>query len=200
MASTRIIAVGGARDGVGKTVFTVNAALSLLKETRARVLVLDLDQESCGDVLQLLGMQKAKSLADFAPYVDKLKPAQLRQYISAHPVGLGVIPLLPGPHESGPVPVTPDQIGSLLELLEPLCDYILVDCGVGVSAHTVKVLERATAIFTLCTPDALVLDHTRRFTERLQGLHFPKELIQVILKRKSKNSVVSKEIVQQKLN
>ena len=83
MASTRIIAVGGARDGVGKTVFTVNAALSLLKETRARVLVLDLDQESCGDVLQLLGMQKAKSLADFAPYVDKLKPAQLRQYISA---------------------------------------------------------------------------------------------------------------------
>ena len=200
MASTRIIAVGGARDGVGKTVFTVNAALSLLKETRARVLVLDLDQESCGDVLQLLGMQKAKSLADFAPYVDKLKPAQLRQYISAHPVGLGVIPLLPGPHESGPVPVTPDQIGSLLELLEPLCDYILVDCGVGVSAHTVKVLERATAIFTLCTPDALVLDHTRRFTERLQGLHFPKELIQVILNRKSKNSVVSKEMVQQKLN
>ena len=113
-----------------KSVFAVNAALALLKETRARVLVLDMDQESCGDVLRLLGLQQAKSLADFAPYVDKLKPAQLRQYIAAHPVGLGVIPLLPGPHEGGELPVTPDQVASLLDLLEPLCDYILVDCGV----------------------------------------------------------------------
>jgi len=200
MASPRIIAVGSARDGVGKTVFAVNAALALLKETRSRVLVLDLDQESCGDVQQLLGMKKAKSMAEFAPYADKLQPAQLRQYISAHPVGLGVIPLLGGPHEGGELPVTPEQLGQLLGLLDPLCDYILVDCGVGVNAHTVKVLERATAIFTLCTPDALVLDHTRRFIDRLQALHFPKEMIQVVLNRQSKNAVINKEMVQKKLN
>jgi len=199
MASPRIIAVGSARDGVGKTVFAVNAALALLKETRARVLVLDLDQESCGDVQRLLGMQKAKSMADFAPYVDKLQPKQLRQHISAHPVGLGVIPLLNGPHEGGVLPVSPEQLGQLFVLLEPLCDYIVVDCGVGVNPLTIKVLEKATALFTLCTPDALVLDHTRRFIERLQALHFPREMIQVILNRQTKNSLIKKDIVQQKL-
>jgi len=199
MASPRIIAVGGARDGVGKTVFVVNAALSLLKETRKRVLVLDLDPESCGDVQALLGMKKAKSLADFAPYVDKLKPAQMRQYISAHPLGLGVLPMMGGPHSGGPLPVSPDQLGDLLVLLEPLCDYIIVDCGVGVSPHTVKVLEKATGIFVLTTPDLLVLNHTCRFVDRLQALHFPKELIQVVLNRQSKSSVVTTEIAQQKL-
>jgi septum site-determining protein MinD len=199
MASPRIIAVGSARDGVGKTVFAVNAALALLKETRKRVLVLDLDQESCGDVQKLLGMKKAKSMADFAPYADKLKPAQLRQYISAHPVGLGVIPLLPGPHEGGDLPITPDQLSQLISLLDPLCDYIFVDCGVGVNPHTVKVLEKATALFTLCTPDPLVLEHTSRFIDRLQSLHFPKEMIQVILNRQAKNPIVTKEMVQKKL-
>ena len=68
------------------------------------------------------------------------------------------------------------------------------------NAHTVKVLEKSTAIFTLCTPDALVLEHTRRFTERLQSLHFPKEMIQIILNRQPKNPVVTKQVVQQKLN
>lgn len=39
----RFVVVGAARDGVGKTTFAVNLALSLLKETRGRVMVVDLD-------------------------------------------------------------------------------------------------------------------------------------------------------------
>ena len=91
----RIVAVCGARDGVGRTTFAVNAALALLKETRSRVLFLDMDIESCGDGVTLLGMDPAqvKSVLDFAPYLNQLQSQQLRQYISAHPAGIGVIPL-----------------------------------------------------------------------------------------------------------
>ena len=100
--STRIVAVTGARDGVGRTTFAVNLALSLIKETRSRVLLLDLDGESVGDCQALLGMplqgeQAARSALDFAPYTQQLTSDQFRQYISAHPAGMGVIPLAPSP-------------------------------------------------------------------------------------------------------
>ena len=157
----RVIAVGGARDGVGKTVFAVNAGFSFLKETRSRVLVLDLDTESCGDVQALLGMSKVKSLADFAPYASKLQPEQVRQYISAHPAGMGVVPLFSaaGSDET----INPDDLSILLDLLKQICDYIIVDCGVGINPTTVKVFEKASGIFLLTTPDVMVLNHTRRF-------------------------------------
>jgi len=182
---------------VGKSVFAVNAGFSFLKETRSRVLVLDLDTESCGDVQSLLGMSKVKSLADFAPYAGKLQSAQVRQYISAHAAGMGVLPLFTtaGSDET----IDPEDLSKLLDLLKPICDYIIVDCGVGINPTTVKVFEKASGIFILTTPDLMVLNHTRRFVERLQSLHFPRELMKVVLNRYSESSGLSKEVINQKL-
>jgi len=193
----RIVAVGGARDGVGKTSFVVNSALAFLKETRKRVLVLDLDRDSVGDVQTLLSMGKVKTLADFAPYADKLSSNQLRQYISAHPAGLGVLPLAPDPE--GADVVTGDVVARLLDLLKPICDYIVVDCGVDIHDATVKVFEQASGIFLLSTPDLLVLNHTKRFVDRLQRLHFPKELIKVILNRYDAQVGPPLDLITQKL-
>jgi septum site-determining protein MinD len=193
----RIVAVGGARDGVGKTSFVVNAALAFVKETRKRVLILDLDRDSVGDVQTLLSMGKVKTLADFAPYADKLSSNQLRQYISAHPAGIGVLPLAPDP--AGAAPVTPHAVARLLELLKPICDYIIADCGVDIHDNTVKVFEQASGIFLLTTPDLLVLNHTRRFVDRLQRLHFPKELIKVILNRYDSAAGPPLDLITQKL-
>ena len=193
----RIVAVGGARDGVGKTAFAVNSALAFLKETRKRVLVLDMDREGVGDVQTLLSMSKVKSFADFAPYAEKLSSNQLRQYISAHPAGLGILPLGNSPEEA--VGVSPDAAGRIIELLKPICDYIVVDCGVDIHDVTVKVFEQAAGIFLMSTPDLLVLNHTRRFVDRLQRLHFPKELIKVILNRYDAQVGPPLDLITQKL-
>ncbi len=193
----RIVAIGGARDGVGKTSFVVNAALAFLKETRKRVLVLDLDRDSVGDVQTLLQMGKVKTFADFAPYAEKLGSNQLRQYISAHPAGLGVMPLAPDPQAAAAI--DPEAIGRILELLKPICDYILVDCGVDIHDATVKVFEQASGIFLLTSPDLLVLNHTKRFVDRLQRLHFPKELIKVILNRYDPQVGPPLDLITQKL-
>ena len=193
----RIVAVGGARDGVGKTAFAVNSALAFLKETRKRVLVLDMDREGAGDVQTLLSMTKVKSFADFAPYADKLSSNQLRQYISAHPAGLGILPL--GNSAKEAAQVSPEAAGRIIELLKPICDYVVVDCGVDIHDVTVKVFEQAAGIFLMCTPDLLVLNHTRRFVDRLQRLHFPKELIKVILNRYDAQVGPPLDLITQKL-
>jgi septum site-determining protein MinD len=194
----RIVAVCGARDGVGRTTFAVNAALALLKETRSRVLFLDMDMESSGDGVTLLGMDPAqvKSVLDFAPYLNQLQSQQLRQYISAHPAGIGVIPMSrPGADGA----VGPEHIERILQLLQPLCDYIVADCGVGVNNTNVKILEKSAGIFCLTLPDLMVMDHTRRFLERLQSLQFPTELVQVVLNRAPPKGPLTPEIVSRRV-
>ena len=113
----RLIAVCGARDGVGKSIFAVNFALSLLKETRKRVLILDIDTESCGDVQRLLSLGTAKSFTDFAPYIDRLKSEQIRQYITAHGAGIGVLPIASKPGEGAGL--DPEVLGRILQLVKP---------------------------------------------------------------------------------
>ncbi|MCB9744031.1 MAG: Flp pilus assembly complex ATPase component TadA [Alphaproteobacteria bacterium] len=192
----KIIAVAGARDGVGKSTFAVNAALSLLKETRSRVLVMDLDVDSVGDCAAMLGMGQVKTLADFAPYAHQLQSAQLRQYISAHPAGMGILPLAAAPGAE----VDPEAVGQLIELAKPLCDYIIVDCGAGINDVSVKAFEQAAAIFVLCTPDLPVLNHTARFLNQLRALSFPKEQVKVILNAyDAQTSGVAVDLVTRKL-
>lgn len=171
---------------MGRSTFAVNLTLSLLKETRSRVLLLDLDGESCGDCQALMGMptsgeQAARSVLDFAPYTQQLKPDQFRQYISAHPAGVGVIPLAPSPDRAGEV--TLDKLQELLALAAPLCDYMVVDCGAGLNDRSVKIFEQAAGIFVLSTPELAVLRHTKRMVDALQRLQFPKELIKVVANR-----------------
>ena len=194
----RIVAVCGARDGVGRTTFAVNAALALMKETRGRVLFMDLDAESCGDGVTLLGMDpsQVKTILDFAPYLAQLQPDQLRQYISAHPAGIGVIPLA---RPDGVGQVQPQHITQMLTLLQPLCDYIVADCGVGLNDYNVKVMEMSAGIFCLTLPDVLVLDHTRRFCEQLQSLQFPSELVKVVLNRVEPKSPLTSELVARRI-
>ncbi len=194
----RIVAVCGARDGVGRTTFAVNSALALLKETRGRILYMDLDTESPGDGVTLLGMEstQVKTVLDFVPYLGQMKSQQLRQYISAHPAGIGVMPLCQPDlaHQ-----VQPEHVQRVLELLQPLCDYLIVDCGVGVNGLNVKIMEMSAGIFTLTLPDVAVLNHTRRFLERLQGLQFPSELVKVILNRSQAKGPLTSDVVARRI-
>ena len=73
-----------------------------------------------------------------------------------------------------------DKLQELLGLALPLCDFMVVDCGVGLNDRSLKIFEQAAGIFVLATPDLSVLRHTRRLVESLQPLQFPAELLKVV--------------------
>jgi septum site-determining protein MinD len=195
----RTIAVGGARDGVGRSIFAVNAALSFLKETRSRVLLLDLDPDGCGDLAQLLGIKATTTLADMAQNLQTLQTEHLSRQITVHPTGMGFLPMGQAPEDAVQVPA--EVVARVLDLAAPLCDFIIADCGVGISSTAIPVMERSSGIFLLSSPDVLVLNHTRRLIERLQGLHFPAQLVKVILNMHEAGSqgALPLELVTQKL-
>ncbi|MES2644104.1 MAG: ATPase, T2SS/T4P/T4SS family [Myxococcota bacterium] len=192
-AGSRVVAVGGARDGVGKTTFAVNLALSFLKETRERVLLIELDRAGAGDSAALLGLTEVRTIADFAPYLGQLTPETVGPYIAAHPAGLGLLPLAASPEAADKVPL--DAVKRMLELCLPLASYIVVDCGAGVDPFGVAAMEKSSGIFLVTTPDFNVLQATRRMIDQLQQLQFPQQLVKVVVNRLDAAGPITKELV-----
>ncbi len=189
----KVVVVAAARDGVGKTTFAVNLALSFLKETRGRVLVMDLDPQGTGDCASLLGMTELRSIADFAPYLAQLTPETMGPYIATHASGLGLLPLAATPEDAEKVDA--EAVRAMLALVEPICDTIVIDAGAGVEPRTIPALEMSSGIFLVTTPDFNVVQATRRFVDRLQALHFPQQLMKVVVNALDPAGAITKDIV-----
>ena len=193
-----IIAVCGARDGVGKSVFATNIAISFQRETRRRVGLIDLDPLYCGDLALLLGAPPTKSFADLAPVVDRAQPSLIKGFLAPHPATqLNLLPLYKDPKELGAI--STDAVGKTLDLLSELHDFLIVDCGSVVNEYTMKAFERAVALFIVTTPELLVLSQTRKLVEQLQNMHFPKEMLKVILNKYEPKGAIPLEVIIQKL-
>jgi septum site-determining protein MinD len=195
--SARVVAVGGARDGVGKTTFAVNLALAFLKETRERVLLVELDRMGAGDAAALLGMTEVRTIAEFAPYLAQLTPETVGPYIAAHPAGLGLLPLAATPEAADKVPV--EAVRKMLELCLPLASYIVVDCGAGIDPLGMAAMERSSGIFLITAPDFNVVQATRRMVDQLQQLQFPQQLVKVVVNRLDATGPITRDLVLQRL-
>ena len=193
----RIISVVGGKDGVGKSTFATNVAISFSRETKRRVLLIDLDWNYCGDVRFLLGLPEVKSITEVAPFADRLDPNILRGFITPHQSGIGVMQLY---KEQGDLSkLSPELFAKVLDLLGSIFHYIIIDAGSTINNMMVKALERSAVSFIMSTPDVLTLNQTRQFVDRLQGLHFPKEMLKVILNCYEPRGPINLEIVTQKL-
>jgi pilus assembly protein CpaF len=193
-----IITCVGARDGVGKSVFATNLSISFQKETRRRVCLIDLDPVYCGDLVGMLGgIPSAKAISEVAPIVDRAQASLLKGYVTQHSSGVHVFPLYKEARELEKI--QPAQIGRTLDLLTELYDFLIIDVGTIISELTLKALERSTAIFIVTTPDLMVVQQSRKLVEQLQNMHFPKEMLKVILNRYEPKGAISLDTIMEKL-
>lgn len=193
----RVVTVIGARDGVGKSVFAANISISFLRETKRRVLLIDLDSHSCGDIKMLLGLNEVKALTELVPFADRLDPNVLRGFITPHQSGIGVMQHYRDPSEAGKV--TPDFFAKVLDLLGTIFDFIIIDGGSTINNLLVKALERSAVSFILTMPELLLLNATRLLVDKLQLLHFPKEMLKIILNGFEPRGPLTIDVVTQKL-
>jgi len=192
----RVIVCGGARDGQGRSTFVVNLAFSLLKETRGRVLIVDLDPNGIGDTAAMIGLAEARTLVDFTPYLAQLTPQAFGPYLAAHPTGLGFLPI--AANLEGALKSSPDAVRKALDLLAHICDYVVVDAGSGCDPVNIAALERAAGILLVTSASPTALSAARRFADRLQALHFPQQLVKFVVNAHDE-SLLSKEAVASRL-
>ena len=174
-----VVAVTGGKGGVGKSVLTANLALAMQKEFKASTLLLDLDGKSCGDQNVILGLKSKSNVQQLCQYKGAFNRQALNNLLAYHPSGMGFLSAVIGLDQRlmADPPLFKKQFFSLSQFF----NYIFVDIGCDMSPLQEIILDTASAVLLVVTPEVLVVNQTRRILSDLSYL--PGSLQHLIINR-----------------
>lgn len=143
----RVVCVTSGKGGVGKTSFTVNLAISLVKKG-LRVLIVDADF-GLANVDVVMGVTPPYNLS----HVIR-READIRDAIFEGPGGVHIISGGSGVLEL--LNLSEDQISMLMDKLlqiDDLADVVLFDTGAGAGPNVVRLIESSEEVIVITTPE-----------------------------------------------
>ena len=178
-SNCHVIAVTGGKGGVGKSILSANMALAMQKEFKAPTLLLDLDGKSCGDQNVILGLRSKSNVQQLCQYKGAFNQQALNNLLAYHPSGMGFLSAVIGLDQRlmADAALFKKQFFSLSQFF----NYIFVDIGCDISPLQEIILEMASAVLLVVTPEVLVVNQTRRILSDLSYL--PGALMHLIINR-----------------
>jgi pilus assembly protein CpaE len=176
----RVLALYGAKGGVGTTTIAINAAIALHRELGRKVCLVDGNLQF-GDhrVFLDLGLDK-KSIVDIvtAPAIDV---DLVRQVMVKHDSGVDLLLAPPSPETAELV--TQEHIPVILEMLRGLYDYVVIDIDKRLDDINLGILESADTMFVVMTADLSCLKNVRLVLETIGHLGYEAGKVQLVLNR-----------------
>lgn len=197
MAQSHIIAVVGGKGGVGKTTFAVNYAIATAVDVKSKVLLIDLDTKSVGDVQMLINLKPKRTLYDLGNHEGRMDANMMMGYVAPHPSGIHFMPAVMDADQT--LELEPDKVARGLSTCMQYYHHIIVDLGSDIDATCVKVFELSTMILVVTMPELIVLHHTKRIIEKIQNLLFPPDMLKVVLNRFTQKKGILPQLVQNNL-
>jgi pilus assembly protein CpaE len=161
-----LVAVAGAKGGVGTTVTAIQLALAAHASGRSTALV-DLDLQG-GDIASYLDVQFRRSIADLADIAD-VSSRVLHDAMYVHESGPALL-LAPADGERGE-DVTDRSARLVLAALRQRYEVVVVDCGTQVTSANAVAVETADMAVLVTTPDVIAVRAAKRMVrmwDRLQ--------------------------------
>ncbi|CAG7602446.1 AAA family ATPase [Actinacidiphila bryophytorum] len=166
VAGGTVVAVAGAKGGVGTTVTAVHLALAAHASGRSTALV-DLDLQG-GDIASYLDVQFRRSVADLADIAD-VSSRVLHDAMYVHESGPALL-LAPADGERGE-DVTDRAARLVLAALRQRYEVVVVDCGTQMTSANAAAVEVADTAVLVTTPDVVAVRAAKRMVrmwDRLQ--------------------------------
>ncbi len=187
-----LIAVTGGKGGVGKSVFSANLALTFLKELKSPTLLVDLDNNSCGDQNIITGLRPQKTVGDLVNFNQVITLQSLKSIVSLHQVGLAYLGAVQGPDQSlsGSSEIFKKQLYALSQFYK----YIVVDLGREIGDLQLSAIEGASVILVTTTPEVLVINQTRKLINELIVATVPQDLLQIVLNKVGRGGLAPQAI------
>ncbi|QLH23855.1 P-loop NTPase [Streptomyces sp. Rer75] len=186
-----LVAVAGAKGGVGTTVTAVQLALAARAAGRTVALV-DLDLQS-GDVASYLDVQFRRSIADLAQITD-ISPRVLQDAVFTHHTGLGLL-LAPGEGERGEE-VTDRAARQVVGALRTRFELVVVDCGTQMTSAGAAIVEQADTALLVTTPDVVAVRAAKRMVRLWDRLQIRKaEETVTVVNRHTRSAEIQPQLV-----
>jgi pilus assembly protein CpaE len=192
----RIIAVHGAKGGVGATTLACNLAVALHTLTQRRVTLVDADLLS-GDTSVTCDVPVGRTISDLLPSIRDLDADFLDTLLAKHPTGVRLL-LAPDQLQRAEA-IRGDDMQRVLAALKPYADYTIVDTSSLFTPVTVAALDEADLIVLVVTPELVALRDAARFVQLARQLGYPAEKLLVAVNRANAGKGISTAMIEEQL-
>lgn len=190
----RVISLFSTKGGVGKTLFSLNVAVSLCLKKK-KVLLLDLDLGAPQVTSKLLGLQPKYCLFDLIGHLGefKQKKRNINNYLAYKKNSIYFLPSIA--KLSHRTKINAEVIKNFISVVQDEFDYVIIDAGSQLSDSLVTAFDSSSLILLVLTPDILAVYQTEWLLDTLQTIGFPLKMIKIILNRaESKGSISWQEV------
>ena len=161
-----VISVTSLVGGVGVTSLAANLALAL-ESLHQRVALVDLDLQT-GGLAVFLNLDPEVTIMPLVRLEHKLDSIQLESALTKHPSGVYLL-AAPKRIEEGEL-VSDLTVGTVLDLIRQLFDYVIVDCGDHVDENGVAAWERSEHLFYVLNQSIAAARSAWRFIDLFERL------------------------------
>ncbi len=180
----RLVVICGAKGGIGKTMLSINLAVSLVKKGR-RVALWDGDFQF-GDIDISMNLQPTFTMQEVIESLDSMDAYSFQSLLTTHETGVDVLPAPDQPEYADLI--TPVMLTQSLDFLLSAYDYVVVDTGAGLNDLNLSLIERADRILLVTTSGLAPIKHTKSMLKIFRALELESR-VQIIINRSTMDSM-----------
>ena len=176
----KVIAVVGAKGGVGTTTVAVNLSVQLAQISRKRVALLDLARPM-GYATLMLDLQPKFSVRDATQSAERLDSHLLDGLMTHHKAGLSVLAGVADPNEWANISMS--AIPRVVEVSQDHYDYVVADLGVYCPSEWTGILAGARCILLVSEAHVTSLWAVERIVAGLLAQSIEPNLLRLVINR-----------------
>lgn len=176
--SGRVVSFMPARGGCGASSVATHVAMNIFRESRLKVLLLELDSHS-GTVDFRLRLNARFTLAHALHRVGGLD--EVWEHLVSRRNGIHVLPA--AAQKADRCEADYSRMKALLLSARRVYDWVIGDLPGAIYDSCKTVLGLSEAIHLVCTPEGMSVDLARRKAEQLRDLGFDRDCLRLVLNR-----------------
>jgi pilus assembly protein CpaE len=176
----RLIAVRGAKGGVGTTLLAANLAIAIKRRANASTALVD-GQFFGGDVPVMLNLAATRSIADLIPHLDRLDDDMLGSTTAEHASGIAVLAAPPEFEQAETIRA--DEYQRVLEALRARYAYVVVDCSPVLDQNSITAMDMADTLLLIATPEMPALKNAARLVQLGAQLGYAHGKLRLVVNR-----------------
>jgi pilus assembly protein CpaE len=176
----RIIAVRGAKGGVGATAIATSLAVALARRAKQATALVD-GHFFGGDIPVAMNLAPDRSIVDLIPHVDRIDEDLLSTTLVQHESGVAV---LAAPHDfERAESIRAEDYQQVLEALRAQYGYVVIDCSPFLDHNTIAALDLADTVLLVTTPEIAALKNAARLIQLGVQLGYSERKMRLVVNR-----------------
>jgi pilus assembly protein CpaE len=190
----RVIAIFGAKGGVGATMLAVHLATHLVRQHGKKTLLID-HKPQLGHVALYLGLKDTLyNFDELMRNADRLDSELLKGFVVRHRSGLDVIA---SPEIAGSAHQAKAQdLERVMDFLRREYDFILIDSPVAFQDSKASIVDQSDEVYIVSTPDVAALRDLARLVENLSLTEAATSKLRVVVNRSTATDSVTPEQIE----